>query len=365
MTIFVTIIAFLAIIIMVILVHELGHFITAKLSKVKVEELGLGFPPRLFGIKRGDTIYSVNLIPLGGFCKMAGEEDPNVPESLAGKSIKTRLLVLSAGSLMMLLLPLFLLPIAYMIPMARPVGGIARPVEDAEVQVSSVAPGSPAELAGIEAGDIILSIDGHEVKSFDDVENEIQQALESKPGEEVTLLLLRDDTQLEKTLIPRANPPEGEGPMGVALTSVTESRAYPPWKAIPKGLGEYWWTLVRMKDAIASLFGGEVPLKDAVAGPIGIAQLTGEVAEGGVYPLIWFTALLSVSLAIINLLPIPALDGGRIVFVAIEGIRRGKRISPKRESLVHLIGFAILIMLLVVVSYYDVMRIISGEGLIR
>jgi len=137
MSIFITVLIFLAILFVVILIHELGHFVTAKLSKVKVEELGLGLPPRILSFKRGETVYSLNLIPLGGFCRMAGEEDPDVPGSLAGKSIKTRLLVLSAGSIMMLLLPLFLLPLAYMIPMARP-------VEDGGVQVRSVVEGSPA-----------------------------------------------------------------------------------------------------------------------------------------------------------------------------------------------------------------------------
>jgi len=358
MSIFISILIFLTILIAAIVVHELGHFITAKRSKVKVEELGLGFPPRLLSFKRGETVYSLNLIPLGGFCGMAGEEDPDVPGSLAGKSVKTRLLVLSAGSLFMLLFPLLLLPIAYMIPMARP-------VEDGGVQVESVAEGSPAEQAGIKTGDIILSIDGQEVKTFDDIQNEIDRALDTKPGEEVTLLLLRDDTQLEKTLIPREEYPSDEGPLGIGMGYIMETHAYPPWEAIPKGLGEYGQLLVAAKDALASLIAGEVPLKDAVAGPIGIAQMTGEVAAMGAAPLFRLAALISVSLAIVNLLPIPGLDGGRIVFVAIEGIRRGKRISAKKEGMIHLIGFALLLMLIVLVSYNDVMRLMSGEGFIR
>ncbi|MCK4362226.1 MAG: RIP metalloprotease RseP [Dehalococcoidia bacterium] len=360
MSIFISILIFLAILMVVILVHELGHFITAKRSKVKVEELGLGFPPRLLSFKRGETIYSLNLIPLGGFCRMAGEEDPDVPGSLAGKSVKTRLLVLSAGSLFMLLFPLLLLPLAYMIPMARP-------VEDGGVRVESVAESSPAELAGIETGDIIMSIDGQEVKTFDDIQNEIDRALDTKPGEEVTLLLLRDDDLLEKTLIPRTKEetPEGEGPIGIGMGPVRETSAYPPWEAIPKGLGDYGRLWVAAKDALASLIAGEVPLKDAVAGPIGIAQMTSEVAALGAEPLIRLAALISVSLAIVNLLPIPGLDGGRIVFVAIEGIRRGKRISAKKEGLIHLIGFALLLMLIVLVSYNDVMRLIKGEGFIQ
>jgi len=348
MSILVTVLIFLAILAVVILVHELGHFITAKLSRVKVEELGLGFPPRLFGIKRGETVYSLNLIPLGGFCRMAGEENPNVPGSLAGKRRWIRFTVLSAGCILMLLFPLLLFPIAYMIPMERP-------VEEGEVKVFAVAQGSPAELAGIEAGDIILAIDGVEVKSLE----EVHQAVEPKLGSEVTLLLLRGSTEFEVTLIPREEYPEGEGPIGVEL-KVTESKAYPPWEAIPRGFGEYWEMLVRMKDAIGSIIQGEEALE--VAGPIGIAQLTSDVAKRGAYPLIWFTALLSVNLAIINLLPIPALDGGRIAFLFLEMVRRGKRIAPRTEGLINTIGFALIILLVLVVSYYDILRIISGES---
>jgi regulator of sigma E protease len=356
MSVFISILIFLAILIVAIVVHELGHFITAKRCKVKVEELGLGLPPRIprLSFKRGETIYSLNLLPLGGFCRMAGEEDPDVPGSLAGKSLKARFLVLSAGSLFMLLIPVLLLPLAYMIPMERP-------VEDGGVQVISVATDSPAELAGIESGDIILEIDGEEVKTL----NEVHQAVDTKLGEEVNLLLLRDDTLLEKTLTPREEYPKDEGAMGIQMGYIMETSAYPPWEAIPKGLGEYGQLLVAAKDAFASLIAGEVPLQDAVAGPIGIAQMTGEVAELGAEPLIRLAALISVSLAIVNLLPIPGLDGGRIVFVVIEGIRRGKRISAKKENLIHLIGFGVLIMLIVLVSYNDVMRLIRGEGFIQ
>jgi len=356
MNVFISILIFLAILIVVILVHELGHYITAKRSKVKVEELGLGFPPRLLSFKRGETIYSLNLIPLGGFCKMAGEEDPDVPGGLGQKSIRTRLLVLSAGSLFMLLFPVLLLPIAYMIPMERP-------VEDGGVQVVSVAEGSPAELAGIETGDIILNIDGQEVKTPDD----IKQVIDANLGEEVTLLLLRDDDPLSITLTPRTEEetPEGEEAVGIGMGPIMETSAYPPWEAIPTGLGEYGQMLVAAKDAFASLIAGEVELKNAVAGPIGIAQMTGEVAALGAEPLIRLAALISVSLAVVNLLPIPGLDGGRIVFVVIEGIRRGKRISAKKEGMIHLIGLALLLMLIVLVSYNDVMRIISGEGFIQ
>jgi len=222
MSVFISILIFLTILIAVIVIHELGHFITAKRSKVKVEELGLGFPPRVLSVKRGETIYSLNLIPIGGFCRMAGEDDPDVPNGLGQKRVRTRLLVLGAGSLFMLLFPIILLPLAYMIPMERP-------VEDGGIQVVSVAEGSPAESAGIETGDIILEIDGEEVKTSDDA----KQIIEANIGEEVTLLISRDDNLLSTTLIPRTDEetPEGEEAIGIGMGPVTENKAYPPWKA--------------------------------------------------------------------------------------------------------------------------------------
>ncbi|NIQ08927.1 MAG: PDZ domain-containing protein, partial [Phycisphaerae bacterium] len=171
----ITIIAFLGILAVLILAHELGHFVTAKASRVKVDEFGLGFPPRLLSIKRGETRYSLNAIPLGGFVKMAGEEDPKVPGSLASKGIGTRLLILSAGSLMNALLPLLLFSIAFMVPHDTLTG---------QVIVDEVAPGSPAASAGIESGDVILSINERTVHNINDLQRNIYLNL----GEEITLL---------------------------------------------------------------------------------------------------------------------------------------------------------------------------------
>ncbi|MBA7593512.1 Regulator of sigma-W protease RasP [subsurface metagenome] len=351
MSIFITIIAFFGILVVVILVHELGHFATAKLSKVKVEEFGLGFPPRLVSFKKGDTRYSLNLIPLGGFCRMAGEEDPKAPGSLAGKSIKTRLLVLSAGSIMNVLLPLLLFSIAFMIPTSLIVG---------DVMVNEVAPNSPAEEAGIMPGDTILELDGREIRNLNDLAYNTHLNL----GAEITLLI-GNDTQKEVSLVPRWDPPEGEGAMGVlvGVENATKTKeSYPFWEAIPKGTIHSVETMILFKNEIQRWFiAKEGP---QVAGPVGIAELTGEAARSGFGVLLEFTAFLSMNLAIINLLPIPGLDGGRIVFVAIEGIRRGKKISPKREGLVHLIGFTVLILIIILITYQDILRIIRGESLI-
>jgi len=352
MDVIITILAFFGILVLVILVHEMGHFVTAKLSNIKVEEFGLGFPPRLVSFTKGETTYSLNAIPLGGFCKMAGEEDPDVPRSLASKSVKTRLLVLSAGSIMNALLPIVLFSIAFMIPTSLIVG---------DVMVNEVAPNSPAEEAGILPGDTILELDGREIRNINDLAYNTHLNL----GAEVTLLLARDSAEEEVSLVPRWDPPEEEGAMGVVVelqndTKIKES--YPFWEAIPRGTIHSGETLILFKNEIMRWFiAKEGP---QLAGPVGIAELTGEAAKSGFGVLLEFTAFLSMNLAIINLLPIPGLDGGRMVFVALEGIRRGKKIPPKREALVHLIGFMILILFIVLVTYQDILRIIRGESLI-
>ena len=352
----ITIISFLAVIVVLILAHELGHFITAKASGVKVEEFALGFGPRLLSIKRGETVYSLHALPLGGFCKMAGEEDPKVPRSLASKSIGTRLLVLSAGSLMNLLLPILLLTIAFMVPHIM----VTEPVV-----VQEVAPNSPAARADIEAGDVIISINEKLVHNI----NYLRRYIYLNLGQEIILLAEHGDSTKEVQLIPRWKPPEGEGAIGIGVDIDTAmanqtitSRSYPFWEAIPLGASTCIETFVLFKNGIISMIIGATPVE--FAGPVGIAKLTGEVARAGISPLLVFAAFLSINLAIINIFPLPALDGGRIVFVLLEWVRRGKRISPKTEGLVHFIGFAMLMAVIAIITYQDIIRIISGEALI-
>jgi len=353
MTVFIAILSFFVIIVVLILAHEIGHFVTARATGVKVEEFGFGYPPRLLSFKRGETIYSLNAIPIGGFCKMAGEEDPNIPRSLASKNIGVRLLVLSAGSLMNLLLPLLLFSIAFMIPHNVIIG---------QTTVEEVTPDSPAAMAGIEPGDIILSINEKTVNNSGDVQRHIQLNL----GREITMLVQHVDSTTETVrLTPRWRPPEGDGAVGIAVTTYdarNESRRYPFWRAIPIGVRTCFETLVLFKNGIFSMIIGTIPV--AVTGPVGIAQITGEVVQAGISPLLEFSAFLSINLAIVNLFPLPALDGGRIVFVLIEAVRRGKRILPKTEGLIHLIGFALLIVFILAVTFQDIVRIIRGESLI-
>jgi regulator of sigma E protease len=349
----ITILIFLGMLAVLILAHELGHFATAKAFGVKVEEFGLGFPPRLFGIKRGETVYSLNAIPLGGFTKMAGEEDPKVERSLASKGVGTRVIVLSAGSIMNFLLPIVLFAIAFMVP---------HDVATGDVVVAEVAPESPAAAAGIETGDTVLSLNDEPVNSINDLHIYTQLNL----GKEVSLSVRHSNEVIEEVqLIPRWKPPPGEGAMGVTVSmpEVTITRqSYPFWEAIPMGISECIDTFVLFKNEILKWFIGATPVQ--VTGPVGIAQLTGEVAQAGLSPLLLFAGFISINLAIINILPLPALDGGRIVFVLLGWIRRGKRISPKTEGLVHAIGFAILIAALIAITYQDIIRIIAGESLI-
>ena len=349
----ITLLIGLAALSVLLIAHELGHFITAKAVKVKVEEFGLGFPPRLLSFKRGETRYSLNAIPFGGFNKLAGEEDPKVPGSLASKGIGARLLVLSAGSLVNFLLPLLLLSIAFMIPHNLVIG---------QVVAKEVVPNSPAAIAGIEPGDIILRVNEKPVHNI----SELQRYIHLNLGKEITLLIKHTDSTTEVvSVIPRWKPPEGQGATGILITMLNPtivSQSYPFWKAVPLGMTKFTKTFVLYKNGVISLIIGAAPA--TVMGPVGIAQITGEVAKAGISPLLEIIALISLILAIVNLFPLPALDGGRIAFVLLEWVRRGKRVSPKTEGLVHYIGFAMLMAVMLLITYQDIIRIIRGESFI-
>jgi regulator of sigma E protease len=228
--------------------------------------------------------------------------------------------------------------------------------------VEKVMPDTPAASAGIVEGDIILSVDGKEPINNVDV----YRSMDLNLGREVDVLVRHSDGA-EKTvsLAPRWEPPEGETPSGMRVVTANHqvlSESLPFWKAIPVGVGACVETFILFKNGIISMIIGAVPA--SVTGPVGIAQMTGQMAQAGFSPLLEFAAFLSINLAIVNLFPLPALDGGRIVFVIVEWIRRGRRIAPKTEGLIHLIGFALLMVFFLAVTYQDIVRIIAGESLI-
>lgn len=372
-----SIISFLVILGVLVLVHELGHFLFAKGFGIKVLEFGFGFPPRLFSIRRGETLYSINLFPLGGFVKLLGEEDPSDPRSLAAKPAWIRSFVLGAGSFMNLLLPLVIFTLMFSFPQNTIQG---------DVEIQRVAPGSPAESAGLIPGDIISTINGNSVSNVADLSKEIRLNLGDKTKWEVfrpqsrftgtsvfggdpgltTSIPPVSFQAFDLELIPRWNPPPGEGNAGIVISTINTEIvpiSYPIWVAIPKGVGKMGETLILFRNEIVGWM--LQTTSPQISGPIGIAQISGEVAEAGFGPLLELTALLSLNLAILNILPIPALDGGRLIFVFLEVLRRGRRVPPEKEALIHALGFAVLIGFIVVVSYFDILRILRGESLLN
>lgn len=352
MTVLIALIAGILILGALVFVHELGHFLAAKATGVQVLEFGIGFPPRLWSFKRGETTYSLNGIFLGGFVRLQGEEDPSHPRSFASKSKRVRCLILSAGSAMNVLLPILLFSIAFMIP---------QQVVEGQVVVREVVADSPAQRAGIEPGDAILSVAGHEVRNS----GELAYYIHLNLGKNIPIGLKGPGGERTVTLTPRWNPPEGQGAMGISMEVIDAhlvSQSYAPWEAVPLGARTTWESLILIRNEVTTWFLGKTP---QVVGPVGIFQVTGEVARAGVDSLLRLTAFLSINLGIINMFPIPALDGGRVALVALEGMRRGKRLSPERERMINLIGFALLLTLIIMISFFDISRVIRGEGLVR
>ncbi len=354
-----SVIPFLVILIILIVVHEFGHYATAKLFKVKVLEAGLGYPPRVWGFTWRGTIYSINAIPLGGFVRLLGEEDPSDPESLAAKPRWMRLIVLASGAGMNFILPILLFALAFMIP---------RDVAVGPVRIDAVQAGSPAAAAGIKTGDILLELNGDGVKNV----QEAGRIIRLNMGETIDFTVKRQvfgggSETLSLPVQARWAPPSGQGPTGIGISNLypfTESESYAPWTALGKGWTSTVDSLILARNQVISMVkGGTGP---DVAGPVGIAQATGEVVdESGWQTLLDFAALLSINLAIINILPLPMLDGGRIVFVLLEIIRRGKRIAPEKEAMVHFVGLALILTFALVITYFDVIRLIRGDSLFR
>lgn len=336
-----------------VLVHELGHFIAAKATGCWVKEFGIGFPPRLYSRKIGDTVYSINWIPFGGFNNISGEVDPSEPRALAARKYWVRLLVIGGGMLMNLILPFILMSVAYMIP---------HDIVKGDVVVQEVAAGSPAALAGIEAGDTVLSVNGNPIDSAGILSREIQLHL----GSELLLEVKHADFTTETvSVVPHWKPPEGQGSIGTAsqtMNPVIVSESLPFWRAIPQGIVSVWETLILYKNGIIEMIIGAVPFQPA--GPVGIVQVAGEVAQAGVSPVLELTAFISIAIAITQLIPFPALDGCRLLFIIIEWLRGGKRISAKVENIMHTAGFVILIALMILITYQDIVRWVTGGSLI-
>jgi regulator of sigma E protease len=411
----ITILSLLLSLSLLVLVHELGHFLVGRRANVIIEEFGIGYPPRLLTLWRSDgwmevegkryiipgklrlpedlnrhsrvryslgqdgkgrtvltnlevvdeddpegapshaiqaldkgVIYSINAIPFGGFVKFLGEEDPTYPGSLASKSKLTRIAVLSAGAAMNLVMAFLFFAGALML--GRPV------VADPEnAVVSAVAPGSPAEQVGLQAGDMVLEANGQQILEVDD----LIAITRAASGQPVDLLIQRGDERLEIRVTPRLDPPAGEGAMGVVLRARTELRRYGLLEALWAGARETVSLTVLIISIPVQIIQGLIPAEQArPVGPVGIGQLVGgavrfSLESGWWFPVMQIMGSLSMALAVSNLLPLPALDGGRILFVLVEAIR-GKRVDPAKEGLIHLVGLLILVMLMLFVTWQDI-----------
>ncbi len=338
---------FLIVLTPIVIIHELGHFWAAKLTKVKVEEFGFGLPPRAIKLfERGGTIYSLNWIPVGGFVRPAGEDNPDVPGGLAGASKKVRLFVLAAGSGMNFIAAIFFFWLALVL------GAPA-------VQVDAINPGSPAEVAGLQSGDVVLEVEDRIVMNSSTLVNTVYD----RAGTPVELLVLRDGERLTLSITPR-RPGEydaaSEGPLGIGLAEGPRIRRNPCEAAA--GSLQFMWEYISLYGRLPSMIiNGEITAQEArPVSIVGISQIAGEAAESSansrtLYPLLTMASFISVALGLTNLLPIPALDGGRILFVLIEAVR-GRRIEPERESMVHVIGMLVLLGLMAVLIVQDIVN---------
>ncbi len=366
-----TIILFIVILGLLVFVHESGHFFIAKRSGMKVDEFGFGFPPRMFGIQKvggkwrivwghrtpdstQSTIYSINWIPLGGFVKIVGEnnEGENDPQSFINKPFFPRLLTLLGGVLMNVVLAWVLFSIGFATGLPAAVdSGAELPkgarLENQQVLIARVLEDSPAAKAGLESGDIIASIDGQQ---FGEI-GQVQKYIFDNKGKQFEFAVKRFDAAVSTQVQSLAEPPAGQGPTGIGLA--TQGLLKLPWySAITEGFKTTFVQLGNIVKGLYEVFTTAAGVK-SLGGPVKIAQLTGQVADLGFSYLLQFTAFLSLNLAILNALPFPALDGGRVLFLLIEKIR-GKRNNQSVEQFANTAGFVLLLLLMAIITVRDV-----------
>jgi len=332
---------------LLVIVHESGHFLTAKLAGIKVEQFSVGFGPQLLGWQRGETLYAVRAIPLGGFVKLAGMDGSMDagPRSFNAHPLWQRFMVIVAGSAFNLALPVLIF------------FGVYTTIGAAEVktpiEVSAVDAGTPAYNAGLQSGDIIRAVNGHPINKFEDLPN----TLEAAKGTPVTVVVDRDSRLVTLTITPKLDSNTG----GYILGFHPAARTWKPGPIEAAGL-----SVRQTGDSIVGIAGGLYQLATdkslggllgprGLEGPVGIVKTTARAAQAGILSVVGVVALLSLSLGLANILPFPALDGGRAAFLVLELIR-GRPVDPAREQVVHYVGLALLFALIGLVTYNDVLR---------
>ena len=390
-----TILIFAIVLGVLIFVHELGHFVVARRNGIRAEEFGFGFPPRIFGIQRyldkngkhkkwriifgkrdGDndneaadraekkekgysagTIYSINWLPLGGFVRIKGEdgEGKNESDSFVSKGAWVRIKVLAAGVIMNFILAWFLITVVMVLGIPEAIN--SEVISDgSKIQISQVIEDSPAEKMGLKVGDEILLEQGEfEISKMEDIRNYISD----KKGQEVVLQVKRGKENLDLRGSPRVEAVENQGALGIGYAQI-KIKKYPihiaVWESLKSVFDLIWMMLSALYAIVRNLIVGDRNVGMEITGPVGIVALTGQVASLGLIYVLQFVAILSINLGLINILPIPALDGGRILFILIEKIK-GSPVSQKIEQGFHLTFFALLILLMVVITYKDVLKL--------
>lgn len=383
----ITVLIFIAVLAVLVLSHEFGHFIVARLCGMKVEEFGFGFPPRLFGIRKLDlgngkfkrhfiwggkniqkeveesklnhgTVYSINLLPLGGFVKIKGEDGggANEPDSFSGQAPYKKMLVIVAGVVMNVVLAYVLISIGYIIGTPQiSTGEVNKNLTNVRVEILQVLPKQPAEAAGLLPGDAVIKIDNIDYPRLTQMQNYVDE----NKDKEITFTILRGKNTITKNIHPVVSGETKRGGIGIAIAEVGVER-YVWYKALYVGgittLQNTWQIIKAFYNLLANLFKG-LGVGGDVAGPVGVAVLTGQVAKMGFIYLIQFVALLSLNLAVLNILPIPALDGGRFLFLILNKIFKRKG-GFKYEPIIHAAGFALLILLVVVITAKDLLALI-------
>jgi len=363
------IIIFIIILLVLVIVHEAGHFFTAKAFKIRVDEFGFGFPPKLFGIKKGETEYSINALPFGGFVKIFGENPdeenttgPDAARSLISKPKYQQALVMFAGICANFLLAWLLFSFGFMSGLPTSIGSepSGTKLKDVNLVIVSVVPKSPAEVAGLKTGDKIISIQSGKDSVSDITPDNLKTFVVSHSEKEITVGYLRGKSininllNLKPTLNNNNKQPE----IGIAMDEIGTLKL-PFFQSLYQGMkfdvSVTKGTIVGLYKLIADSIRGKGSLS-SLTGPVGMVGIVGDASKFGLAYLFSFAALISVNLAIINLIPFPALDGGRLLFLLIEKIK-GSRLNPKFANTANMIGFAILILLMLLVTYHDIIKL--------
>jgi len=340
------------------IIHEFGHFIIAKKFGIKIEEFGIGYPPRIFGKKFGETLYSINLVPLGAFVKIYGEEGGlDDYRSFSNLKIWKRVLIVLGGVIAFWLAAMIIFSVVFLIGASVPIGDQdISGISDTSIEILAIQKDSPAEFAGLKSGDQIMNV--NRISDF-------QKLVLDNKGKQMTLTVNRGGKNINVSLTPRVSYPEGQGPTGVVLERIANIIEKYPWYRAPVEGTIYtgkitWEALKGIYGFFASLLNGKgVPPGAELAGPVGIVIFLSRAVNYGVGFFLYFIGSLTVLLAIFNLFPIPALDGGKLLFLIIEKIRK-KPVPVKWEQGITITFFILLItMSLFVTVKFDIPRVVD------